>query len=166
MSDWGPPQSPPYAPSPRRTVPKAPIVAGVVILVLIVANVVAAIVTADERDGGLTFGVAVGDCVDIDGPETVDCDDSHDAEVYVVSDFDDDPGEAFPGDERLRTRAAQRCFAEYGDYVAVPFLESRFDFQPLVPDEDEWDDGAREFVCAVVNIDRTPLEGSVRGIGE
>ena len=165
MSQWGPP---PYAPpSPARKIPKAPIVAGVVLVLLIVANVVVAIVTADDGGSGGTFGVAVGDCFDVDGPvDVVDCDGAHDGETFLVDAFDDGPGEDFPGEARLRTRAAERCFARYGDYVGVPFLESRFDFEPLVPDEDEWDDGGREFVCAVVNVDRSPLEGRVRDIGE
>jgi hypothetical protein len=142
---------------------------GAVIFVLLIMVVAALVLVADDEAGqtGGDFGLAVGDCFNEPDPDgVVNCNDAHEGEVYVIAEFDDGPGEAFPGDTRLKTRAAQTCFARFEGYVGQKFLDSALDFEPIVPPEANWDDGLRAFMCAVVDPARDPLEGSARGSGE
>ena len=135
--------------------------------VVFVAGVIAALASGESEP--FTFGVAVGDCYDTSEETTdldvTDCDGTHDREAFVVEDFEDDGGD-FPGTEELVSQSSRVCLEEFEGYVDQEFLESRFNFEVVIPTKARWDDGARQFVCALFPVSGESSEGAARGSGE
>lgn len=168
---WGPPPGQPWgAPPPPKKRSKAPFIAGGVILGLLVLVVVGAVVVF----GGTTaFDLEAGDCFDkpedttaIGSVDTIDCDKAHDNEVYLVEDLPNGNGEDFPGAAGVNEGARERCLEEFEGFIGEPYETSRFDIFTITPSEETWNDGDREFVCAVFDINGEQTTGTAEGIGE
>lgn len=110
----------------------------------------------------------VGDCTDQDlsgavaEVDTVDCDESHTAEVYEVFDIE---GDDFPGSSEVNNLATEGCQGDaFEDYVGVPYAESEIFATYLVPTEETWNEADdRTVICLAVTADGSPSEGSVEG---
>jgi putative regulator of septum formation len=97
--------------------------------------------------------------------EKVSCERPHDREAYAVLDYEppaaEDDGDAFPGDDGLRTFADGRCAEAFGDYTGVPYPDSDLYFTYLIPSPRSWQSGDREVVCFAFDPGRR-LAASVR----
>ena len=110
----------------------------------------------------------VGDCTDQDlsgavgEVETVDCDESHTAEVFEVFDID---GDEFPGSAEVQAQATEECQGDaFEEYVGVPYAQSEVYATFLVPTEETWNEADdRTVICLAVTQDGSPTEGSVEG---
>jgi hypothetical protein len=110
----------------------------------------------------------VGDCTnqDLAGAvgevDTVDCEESHTAEVFAVFDIE---GDDFPGTAEIQTEAADGCNGDrFEEYVGVPYAESEIYSTYLVPTEETWNEADdRTVICFAVTQDGSPTEGSVEG---
>jgi len=117
--------------------------------------------------GGNVFGLEVGTCFDdVEGTEVtdvpiVDCSDPHDNEVFSV--FDYTASDVYPGSETMRETAQELCIADFDTFVGMAYLESALDVFAITPSDSSWDDGDREVVCALYNVDLSKLTGSMEG---
>ena len=139
--------------------PRAPFV------VLVVALVAAG---CGLLDRGNVFELAVGDCFDDPGiervneVEMVDCAQAHDNEVFHVVTL---TGEDFPGEDDLFAQAQEACLGAFTAYVGSPYETSRLDVFPITPSLRSWEEGDRDIVCSLYDVDGDELEGSMRDSG-
>jgi hypothetical protein len=117
--------------------------------------------------GGNVFNLEVGTCFD-DTDETevsnvpvVDCSEPHDNEVFAVFDYTET--DTFPGGTEMNAAAQDLCVAEFEAYVGLGYLESELNVFPITPTQGSWDDGDREIICALYNLDLAKLTGSMEG---
>ncbi|HUG07621.1 MAG TPA: septum formation family protein [Acidimicrobiia bacterium] len=120
------------------------------------------------------MSLQVGDC--FDDPEdledvvydvaAVPCIEPHDNEVFAVASLADAFPRAFPGQDALWEYSYDVCSGSLFDsFVGTPYLESSLDVFSFTPTQESWDDGDREFVCAVFRLDGEQLTGSARESG-
>jgi len=110
----------------------------------------------------------VGDCTneDLSGEvgevDTVDCADSHTAEVFALFDIS---GDEFPGTTDVQSQATEGCNGDrFESYVGTPYEESEIYTTYLVPTESTWNDADdRTVICLAVTQDGSASEGSVEG---
>lgn len=110
----------------------------------------------------------VGDCTDADlsgavgEVDTVDCAESHTAEVYAVFDLEDGD---FPGDADIQAQATEGCIGDrFEEYVGLPYQRSEIYSTSLVPTEQTWNDADdRTVICLAVTQDGSATTGSVEG---
>jgi len=99
--------------------------------------------------------------------EQVPCSGTHDAEVYFVFDHPAPPDSPYPGDGPIFDTSIARCMEQFEGFVGAPYETSALDVYFLAPSPEGFsrlDD--RKIVCAVVNLDTTPLAGGTqRGSG-
>ena len=116
--------------------------------------------------------VEVGTCFNDAGDEgafdytdfsVVGCEEPHDNEVYHL--FDVPGGAAYPGNEQIAQVTRDGCLEAFEPYVGAPYTESALAILPIPPSEASWEGGDREVVCAVYDVGREELTGSVRGSG-
>ncbi len=138
--------------------------------------------TADRADSGEivssgdldVMSLQVGDC--FDDPEdledvvyavaAVPCSEAHENEVFAVASLADAFPRAFPGQDALSEYSYDVCSGSLFDsYVATPYAESSLEVFSFTPTQESWDEGDREFVCAVFRLDGEKLSGTVRGSG-
>lgn len=135
----------------------------------------------DIIGGGSAPDLAIGDCFDdhTDVPFTPDttmveaqvrevpCSGTHDAEVYHLFDHPARPDTSYPGDAAMFQFAFEGCVAEFERFVGAPYDTSALDVYFLVPTPAAFSRlDERQVICAVVNLDGTPLDGGTeRGSG-
>ena len=116
--------------------------------------------------------IEVGTCFNDAGDEgafdytelaVVDCDEAHDNEVYHL--FDAPGGAAYPGNEQIAALTRDGCLQAFEPYVGKAYTDSALAILPIPPSEASWGRGDREVVCAVYDVGREELTGSVRGSG-
>ena len=123
------------------------------------------------------FELRAGDCfddppgilegvVEVSELAAVPCDEPHDNEAYAVFDAPFSEDAPHPGTEAVDTLAGTRCFSEFAPYVGRSYETSRLDFDFLSPTPDSWDEGDREIICFLWDLQFAKLEGSMRGSGE
>jgi len=99
--------------------------------------------------------------------EQVPCSGTHDAEVYFVFDHPAPDDSPYPGDGPMFDTSIARCMEQFEGFVGAPYETSALDVYFLAPSPEGFsrlDD--RKIVCAVVNLDTTPLAGGTqRGSG-
>lgn len=93
--------------------------------------------------------------------EIVDCDDSHDLEIYRVFDID---GETYDA-ASIDLQALDICLLQFDGFIGTSYAESDFEVYYLQPTEESWNDGDREVVCAVYDLTGEHTVGSARDIG-
>jgi len=124
---------------------------------------------AGEWYGGL---LAIGDCfddtIDADGeyvytgePLIVACAEPHHNEVIAVFEIGDD---AYPGTDALGERGEELCDDAFAGFVGVEWSDGPLQSLWIWPEEDEWEAGGREVVCAVYLPDHG-LRGSMEAVG-
>lgn len=130
-----------------------------------------------EIVGGGDLGVMamqVGDC--FDDPEeagvVVDvaatpCSEPHDNEVFgVLSLAAAFPDDAYPGEDPLWDHSFDICSGSlFDDYVGTSYRDSSLEVFSLTPSQESWEDGDREFVCALYRLDLGQLTGTARDSG-
>ncbi len=137
-----------------------------------VAFMVTAIATGDLDDDA-TVGVQqlrAGQCIDVPDEDVVfevpelDCDEPHDAEVFLVRTLD---GTSYPGDEAVQARAGEVCSGDaFEEYFSVPYGDSSLEATYLWPSADNWRDGDHEVVCVAVNGNGVKLTEPKAGAGD
>jgi hypothetical protein len=106
-------------------------------------------------------GVRPGVTITADTLRSVDCTGPHDNEVVGGSDVQ--LGDAFPGQARLQTIAANLCLPSFRTYVGIDLQASSLDMLPLLPTQDLWSRGEHDLSCVVMTRDGSQLTGSVLG---
>jgi hypothetical protein len=98
--------------------------------------------------------LAVGDCLNQKNLEDgvastdplVDCDESHDLEVFASLTLDEGD---YPAVETLVTFGTKKCANEFATFVGLDFGISALDFQYYYPTESSWANGDRGVDCVV-----------------
>lgn len=84
----------------------------------------------------------------IEDVDTVDCSEPHDLELFTKVDikgFDD----AYPGEEPLATWLFGQCAERFGAYVGSSFVTTDYFILTITPDDELWESGDRNGLCAV-----------------
>ena len=173
-----PPQSVAPEPAPKRRGLQGCLIAGVIVLVLLVAGAfwvwryisneilpgvqetTDQFTSLSESPPGPCFDIEVAGGLLTDWTE-VSCDGSRDAEVSFAAAFEADG--PYPGDDYLTDTAADTCQTAFENYVRVSPEQSAYDVDWLVPTEDMWADGVRNGICLVVADDGSAITGTVKG---
>lgn len=109
----------------------------------------------DDPEGDVVFDV-----------QAVPCSELHDNEVFAVGSLASTFGENFPGLETLDAYTYETCIGSpFESYVGTTYETSSLGVFTFIPTEESWDDGDRGYICALYDIDLTPLSGSVRDSG-
>lgn len=97
----------------------------------------------------------------------VPCSEPHDNEAFAVQSLAAAfPGDAFPGPDALWEHSYEICSgALFDSYVGTRYLDSTLDVFSFTPSAESWDEGDREFVCALYRLDFGQLTGTARGTG-
>lgn len=120
------------------------------------------------------MSLQVGDCFDdpadledvVFEVTAIPCSDPHDNEVYSVQSLATAFPRAFPGQDALWDHSYQVCSGSVFDsFVGTPYAESSLEVFSLTPSEESWEDGDREFVCALFRLDGEKLSGTARSSG-
>lgn len=94
-------------------------------------------------------------------PEIVDCDEIHDQQVTGIVAID---SEEFPGEDALRDLANEECTPDHKTFTGVDFGEGNLSGFVVLPDEADWDAGAREIIC-VAYFRFGPVSMSLEDVG-
>ena len=94
----------------------------------------------------------------------VDCNAAHEEEVMARSTLAG--SDKWPGDAALEDAAGEKCKPAFAAYVGLPWNESRFDWDFVTPDEDNWTDGKVTLICVVWDQDQDQITRSLRGAHE
>ena len=116
------------------------------------------------------FLLDVGTCFDDQGLDAtevtsvplVECEEPHDNEVYRLFNV---TSTVFPGDESLLQTAADGCFDEFESFVGLEYSQSILDFSWFTPTAQSWEEGDREVICFVYDLDLKKLTGTMAGSG-
>lgn len=122
----------------------------------------------------LVAELRVGDCFDdsefqseaseVGDLTVVDCDEPHDAEVFLAVEI---TGDEFPGDESVEAAADDNCSGAFEPYVGLGPEDSRWAWGWIIPNQEGWDeDGERIVVCFVHDSDLEPIVGSKKDAGD
>lgn len=121
------------------------------------------------------MALRVGDCFD-DAEEVeevlfdvaaVPCSEPHDNEVFSVQTVSGELNtDNFPGQTVLQEYAYEVCSGPVFDtFVGTPYLDSVLEVFTITPTGESWDEGDREFVCALYRLDFAKLTGSAQDSG-
>lgn len=116
----------------------------------------------------------VGDC--FNDPEeleqvvydvsAVPCSELHDNEVFAVAPLTSAFGDSYPGEATLDEYTYEVCSGRLFDsYVGASYADSSLEVFSFSPTEESWNDGDREFVCALYRIDFGQIAGTARDSG-
>jgi hypothetical protein len=130
-----------------------------------------AIVAQGDLD---VMSLQIGDC--FNDPEELDevvfdvaavpCAEPHDNEVFSVQSIGTAFGDAYPGDAALEQHSYEVCSgAPFDAYVGTAYLDSSLDVFTFTPTAESWDEGDREYVCALYRLDFGQLTGTARDSG-
>jgi hypothetical protein len=136
---------------------------------------------ADRDDGGEIVGggdlgvmsMQIGDCFDDPGElddvvydvAAVPCSEPHDNEVFAVKSVGTVFGDEFPGRPAMDQYSYESCVDSFLAYVGVDYAQSSLGVFTFTPTQESWDEGDRDFVCALYSIDFAKLSGSAAGSG-
>jgi hypothetical protein len=117
------------------------------------------------------FELEVGDCfsADRDVLETVtvvDCEASHEYEVFALIDHEAGADEPYPGDAEVLEYADTQCQPPFEAYVGHDYQTSIWYITSLSPSEETWADGDREIVCTLNQQDDNQEPIAVTGTAE
>jgi len=146
----------------------AGLVLGIVGVLLFVGIVVIGALLGWYGDDVAADDLEVGQCVELDVDDTeisslplVDCDEPHQAEVYLVEDIEG--GDEIPDTDSLIARGQELCAGDaFEAYVGTSYEQSELEFYTVYPSEDTWEDGDREIVCLAIRPDGGDLTATVR----
>jgi hypothetical protein len=121
------------------------------------------------------FDLEVGDCFSVESDElatvdVVDCDESHEYEAFALLDHEAGEADPYPGDEAMLEYGNTACQSPFQAYVGSEYETSIWYITSVLPSQETWDAGDREFVCTVYqqDADSEPIAvtGSAEGSGE
>ncbi|MCU1431110.1 MAG: hypothetical protein JWP95_215 [Actinotalea sp.] len=112
------------------------------------------------------FALRVGDCLSaadltelVESVPTVPCGETHDSEVYAVTDVAD--GE-YPGDDAIAAQADEFCYTEFATFIGMSYEESEIYLNYLTPTEQSWNElNDRELLCFAT--DEAGVTGTMKG---
>lgn len=117
---------------------------------------------------GSVFSLEMGSCFNDQVAEEVfdvpivECSEPHDNEVYLLIDYTE--SDTFPGDAAMESWTIDRCLEAFEPFVGVTYESSELDAGYLYPTTESWDNGDRESVCFVYELDLSLVTGSLRGV--
>lgn len=116
----------------------------------------------DEDDDAALIPV-VGDCISDSGIglEFADCTESHEYEVYFVSQV---TGDVFPGDDAVTEQADLDCAAAFPSFAGIAYEESSLAVNFITPDAGLWASGDRQITC-LISDPTGPTIGTLAGAG-
>lgn len=126
-----------------------------------------------EEAGDLAvMDLRIGDCfnlpagtendIEIDEVEAVPCTDTHENEVYVVTNYAGSG--SYPGEQAIWDFADQFCLTAFETFVGMPYQDSLLDFGYFYPSREGWEDeDDRGVTCVVYDFNGAMLTGSMRG---
>ena len=117
----------------------------------------------DLRPGTCFDDGTVFDADEVEQVPVVPCDGPHDNEIFAAFDLPD--GE-FPGDDAVFEQGEEGCLERFPDFVGIDYASSRYVVSTLYPTASSWDDGDREVLCFLYDIDLEKLTGSAAGTAE
>jgi len=149
--------------------------AGIVLGVLGLIGFAAVVVVAINDDTTSVADLEVGRCYDlpdrepgevttIRSLEEIPCDEPHDGEVFAQGELNPDRDRDYPGAEDAYEEAFDECIARFEAYVGLPYEQSVFVVDALVPEEDAWDELRGGYDCFALEFDGeelVPITGSV-----
>ena len=116
---------------------------------------------------GAAIDLQVGDCFDaptyVGEVEEVPhhpCNEEHDAEVFYVADYPDQP--TFPGEEAFDLYSESNCVPAFNSYTGLEFYSSEYDMGVLYPIEEGWNAGDHEITCYLVRVDGARMTLAVK----
>jgi hypothetical protein len=113
-------------------------------------------------DVGSCFDDQALDATEVTSVPIVDCAEPHDNEVYLLFDVTDT---IFPGEDGLMEAAADGCFEEFESFVGLEYSQSILDYSWFTPTAQSWEEGDREVICYLYDLDLKKLTGTMAGSG-
>jgi hypothetical protein len=109
------------------------------------------------------FSFTTGDCVsnldmgggNVEKATGVPCSQSHQAEVYAESFFEDNSESISSG---FFDQVDEYCYSRFAPFTGISYESSALEFYILYPSADSWKDGDREVTCLIYDP-----AGSVNG---
>jgi Septum formation len=108
--------------------------------------------------------VVAGECIDAD-LEGVPCSEPHFGEVFYVTEYPLSAPFPQPQDRSFQRWKARNCHDRFARYVGVTVAESTYDLRVLLRPR-SWSARRRPVLCAVANVDASPLTESVKGTAQ
>ena len=140
-------------------------------VLLVITAVLATLVIQDlQSEPDTIASVEVGECFTGEPTDlsVVDCDQPHHGELFFKAPPGDEAA-AYPGTDALRDLVGQACVANLPTYfggAAEAAAAAGIEVQPVVPSEDQWDDGTQDGFCVAVPADGGTASGSIKGQGD
>ena len=159
------PPAAPMAPAAKPPSKMRTYIIGAVVLAVLAFG--AYTISQNQNAGDL----AVGQCFDEPGRD-VDittvvkhaCTEAHDAEVFMVVEYDE--GDTYPIAISLDSFIDENCVPEFESYIGQPYdIDAPYDLAYFYPDQEAWTGGKKDrtFTCYVVRTDGSKLTQSVKG---
>ncbi len=135
---------------------------------LVAISLLIVIVTA--ACGASVFSLDVGDCFNdpnfttegVEEVKTIPCSESHDNEVYAVTDYPASNG-SYPGFSAIESFSTEYCLGAFAGYVGIPYQDSRLDITYYYPTPDGWRDANdREIACYLFDLNFERLTRSMK----
>jgi hypothetical protein len=132
-----------------------------------VGLVIAGVVAVSQRNDVALDEISPGQCVQDPGDERlgevekVDCGQPHDMEVFAVVNIATGENEPWPGGGEIEDRSLDACLARVETYIGQDFWESPYDVTGISPVREGWNDGLHSTICLLINVDGSPLTGSL-----
>lgn len=165
----GGPASPGPADTSTAQAPANPSSQGKLRSVLIIGGIVAllAIILFAVRNNTAADDLKVGECFNIPNGSTVrtveklPCNESHNAEVIFVGDYD---GDTFPISLSLDRFIESACVPAFESYIGRDVdSEPELSIGYFHPTRDGWDGGDRTITCYVAQPDESQMTQSLKG---
>ena len=119
----------------------------------------------DSESESVRFDVGVGECFVEGVPfRVVNCNSTHDGEVFAEYEIPNAASSAYPGDEAVADVAWRECKRRFEGYVGVRLRFSELSVSYVYPSPESWAAGERTISCIAALRD-SELRESVRGSG-
>jgi hypothetical protein len=124
-----------------------------------------------EGEETSVFDLEIGDCFSADADQldtvtVVDCEQSHEYEVFEVLDHEAGDDAAYPGDQEILEYADVACQPSFEAFVGHDYQTSIWYITSLTPSTETWADGDREIVCTLNQQDDDQEPIAVTGTAE
>ncbi|MDO4259134.1 MAG: septum formation family protein [Actinomycetaceae bacterium] len=107
----------------------------------------------------------VGDCLIVyEGDEyfyKIDCKESHHLEVFYTQSLGTENA-PYPSEEKVDQQLTPICQLQFINYVGTSHQTSKYQFEWLYPDEEEWNNGDRTGICLLFTDAEEETTGSAK----
>jgi len=140
------------------------------LLLLIVAVLATLVIQKLQSQPDTIASVDVGECFTGEPTDlsVVDCEQPHHGELFFTAPPGDAAAASYPGADALRDLVGQACVANLPTYyggTAEAAAAAGIEVQPVVPSEEQWDDGTQDGFCVAVPAEGGTASGSIKGQG-